>query len=302
MAKTKYGHLVKKLPFSKDVPGGCRQGTELNGDFLGLDAHIKYGAFWSAGKVGEAPYGIHKHDFNQVLLWLGADCADLSELGAEVELSLGEKAERDRHVFTSSSVVYVPTGTPHFPAAINSMDKRFIYMELSQSPECKTKPVALDKEIPEAPLATWFSKNSKRIEHLTFHRKSAWHYGPLNRDDSGGSIAEIHCKDFPFGMMWESIKKAPYRFGPVPDKPHVHTWDEFLFFIGADTDDLGNLGGECEMYMGKEMERHVITEPTVVVQPKGFPHCPLVVTKLEKPFIFAVVYPYGSVAPKPSKT
>ncbi len=98
MAKTKYAHLVKTLPFTRDA-FGYRQGTELDGAFLGLDVHIKYGAFWAGGKVGEAPYGIHKHDFNQVLLWLGADCADLSELGAEVEISLGEKAERERAPF-----------------------------------------------------------------------------------------------------------------------------------------------------------------------------------------------------------
>jgi hypothetical protein len=153
MTKTKYGHLVKPLPFTRDA-FGYRQGTELDGDFLGLDVHIKYGAFWSAGKVGEAPYGIHKHDFNQVLLWLGADCSDLSELGAEVEISLGEKAERDRHVFTSSSAVYVPKGTPHFPATVNSMDKRFIYMEISQAPECKSKAVVLIK--PWAPLQPGF--------------------------------------------------------------------------------------------------------------------------------------------------
>jgi hypothetical protein len=301
MAKTKYGHLVKPLPFTRDGAGGYRQGTELNGEFLGVDAHIKYGTYYSAGKVGEAPYGTHKHDFNQVLLWLGADCNDLSELGAEIELNLGAKEERARYVFTSSSAVYVPKGLAHFPATINLMDRRFIYMEISQAPECKMKAVASEKDAAGVPLATWFSPNTKRIDHLAFHRKSAWHYGPLNRDDSGGSIAELRCKDFEFGMMWESIRKAPYRFGPVPDKPHVHTWDEFLFFIGADTNDLSELGAECEMYMGREMERHVINKPTVVVQPKGFPHCPLVVAKLEKPFIFSVVYPYGSHVPQPAK-
>jgi hypothetical protein len=298
MARTKYGHLVKPLPFTKDGACGYRQGTGLNGAFLGMDVHIRYGTFYSAGKVGEAPYGTHTHDFNQVLLWLGTDCADLSELGAEIELNLGKKEERARHVFTSSSAVYVPKGLSHFPATINRMDRRFIYMEISIAPEYKAKAVTSEKDAANIPLATWFSRNSKQISHLAFHRKSAWHYGPLNRDDSGGSIAELHCRDFEFGMMWESIRKAPYRFGPVPDKPHVHTYNEFLFFIGADCNDLSELGAEVEMYMGKEMERHVITRPTVVVQPRGFPHCPLVVTKVEKPFIFSVVYPFGTAAPK----
>ncbi len=298
MAKTKYGHLVHKIPFSYDK-GGYRQGTELNGALLGMDVNIKYGTYWAAGKVGEAPYGTHKHDYNQVSLWLGADCSDLSELGAEIELSLGEKEKRDRHVFTASSAVYLPKGFPYFPAVINRMDKRFIYMELSQASETKVKSAAPAKAVEEAPLATWFSKNGEHISHLCFHRKSAWHYGPLNRDDSGGSIAQLVCPEFPFGMMWESIRKAPYRFGPIPDKPHVHTYHEFLVFIGADTNDLSKLGAEVELYMGKEGEKHVITEPTIVYQPQGFPHCPVIVTKLEKPFIFSVVYPFGTGEHKP---
>ncbi len=293
MARTKYGHLVKTLSFRNDGAGGYRQGTELTSDFLEMDVHIRYGTYYSAGKGGP-DYETHTHNFNQVLLWLGADCADLSELGAEIELNLGAKEERARHVFTSSSAVYVPGGMPHFPAVINRMDQRFIYMEISITPQYKARAVASEKDAASVPLATWFTGNRKQISHLAFHRKSAWHYGPLNRDDSGGSIAELHCKDFEFGMMWESIRKAPYRFGPVPDKPHVHTYNEFLFFIGTDCNDLSELGGECEMYMGKEMEKHVINKPTVVVQPQGFPHCPLVVTKLEKPFVFSVVYPFGT--------
>ncbi|MCJ7604430.1 MAG: hypothetical protein MUO19_00135 [Dehalococcoidales bacterium] len=89
------------------------------------------------------------------------------------------------------------------------------------------------------------------------------------------------------------MNKAPYRFGLVPDKPHVHPYTEFLLFMGADCDDLGTLGAEVEMYMGKEMEKHVITTPTVAIQPKGHPHCPLIVNKQDRPWIFAVLRPWG---------
>ena len=54
MAKTKHGHLIKSFIFQDDVPGNARQGTELNGEFLGYDLNIQYGAYWAAGKMGQA--------------------------------------------------------------------------------------------------------------------------------------------------------------------------------------------------------------------------------------------------------
>ncbi|MFC1920823.1 hypothetical protein ACFLYQ_03750 [Chloroflexota bacterium] len=63
--------------------------------------------------------------------------------------------------------------------------------------------------------------------------------------------------------------------------------------IGADCTDLSDLGAEVETYMGKEMEKHVITKPSVAIQPKGHAHCPLIVNKQDKPWIFAVLRPWG---------
>ena len=139
--------------------------------------------------------------------------------------------------------------------------------------------------------------------NAAFVRKSSWHYGPKNRDDSGGSLAFIQGKDpeFDFLIMCESLKKAPYRFGPDPDKPHAHAKPEILNFIGTDLNDLSNLGGEAELYLGKEMERYVIDSPTSVVIPDKLAHCPLVITKVDRPFILADVRPLGSEMPKPGK-
>jgi hypothetical protein len=94
--------------------------------------------------------------------------------------------------------------------------------------------------------------------------------------------------------MCESLKKAPYRFGPYPDKPHAHPKPEILFFMSTDTSDLSNLGGEAELCLGKEMERHIINEPCAVVLPKGFLHLPLTITKIDRPFILTDVRPFGS--------
>jgi hypothetical protein len=297
MAKKKYGKYIKKLSFKDEGPGFYRQIAMVNGNSAGVNVQVEYGTYVAAGKMGKEPYGSHVHDFDQVLLWLGTDMNDLSELGAEVEICLGGGEEKERHIFTETCAVAIPKGLPHLPVIHQRIDKPFIFMMVSCAPEYSCKKVPSKKGIPEpSSISGWRSKYRSHILHVPFTRKGAWHYGPLNRDDAGGTISEIDFKDFgfEFNMSHESIKRAPYRFGPIPDKPHVHNYHEFLCFIGADPDDLSNLGGEAELCLGKEMEKHVINKPTIAVMPKGFPHCPLTITKLEKPFIFSVIRPFGA--------
>jgi hypothetical protein len=302
MAATKYGYCIKNLTFQDDGPGFYRQVTRLSGESFGLDFHLEYGSYWAAGKMGTEPYGAHVHDYDQIILFMGTDTDNIGELGAEVELSLGEEGEK--HMITTSTAVSVPRGLPHFPATINRMDQRFIYMEVSCAPECKETPFALNKEALEsAPVLSWNAKYRDHIINMAFIRKGAWHYGPRNRDDSGGFLTFINSKnpEFDFLIMHETLKKAPYRFGPVPDKPHIHPRLEILTFMGADTDDLSELGGEVEVSLGKEAERHIITTPTAVVIPGGLPHCPVTVTRIDRPFILTDVRPFGSEQSSPKK-
>jgi hypothetical protein len=65
---------------------------------------------------------------------------------------------------------------------------------------------------------------------------------------------------------------------------HTHPFDECLVFFGHDTNDLGYLGAELEISMGKEQEKHTFDVPTVVIVPAGVPHCPLVTRRVDKPF------------------
>lgn len=298
MAEKKYGRYVKKLSFRDDGPGLYRQVTKISGKSLGLDVHIEYGTYWAAGSLGKEPYGSHMHDFNQTMLWLGADMNDMGELGAEVELCLGEEGEK--HMITTATAVSVPKGFPHFPATITRMDKRFIFMEISCAPEYKETPLPSDKKaLEKTPVTIFNAKYRDNIINLAFTRKGAWSYGPKNRDDSGGYLAFIRGKnpEFDFLIMYESLKKAPYRFGPDPDKPHAHPMLEILFFMGTDTNNLSELGGEAEIYLGKELERHIINSPTAVFIPGKLPHCPLIITRVERPFVLMDIRPFGTDQP-----
>jgi hypothetical protein len=129
MAKKKYGKYIKKLTFKDEGPGYYRQIAKVNGNAEGVNVQIEYGTYVAAGRIGKEPYGSHVHDFDQVLLWLGTNMNDLSELGAEVELCLGKGEEKEKHIFTGTSAVAIPKGLPHLPATHNRIDKPFIFQK-----------------------------------------------------------------------------------------------------------------------------------------------------------------------------
>jgi hypothetical protein len=68
------------------------------------------------------------------------------------------------------------------------------------------------------------------------------------------------------------------------NRPHLHDFDEYLFFGGLNPDNLADLGGEVEFWMGGE--QHIITKSTAVFIPRGVYHCPLYMRKVDRPFLF----------------
>ncbi len=293
MASKKYANLAKSVPFKAYDEGGLSQGVELDKEWLGFDVHIKYGAYGMAGKMGREPFTPHVHDFDQVLLFAGSDMDDIGELGAEIEICLGDDLET--HMITTTTAVAIPKGLPHFPAIVNTLNKRFFCYEISMTPSYAETPIHIDKK--PGPIAGWRSATRKYILPLAFTRKGAWHYGPTNRDDGGGYLAFVRTKEaagFDFVMLYESMKKAPYRIGPEPEKPHAHPTTQIMMFLGTDTDDLSDLGADFEICLGKEMEKYTFNKSTAILTPPFLPHWPGGVLKLNRPIIMADIHPFGN--------
>jgi len=75
------------------------------------------------------------------------------------------------------------------------------------------------------------------------------------------------------------------------ETPHIHKYDEYLMFLGAELPDLcKSFDAEIDLWMGKEMEKHTITSTTVVYIPRGVWHCPLNFRVLNKPVLFHALY------------
>jgi hypothetical protein len=57
----------------------------------------------------------HKHDYEEIFLFLGTDPQDPQDLGAEVEFWVGEGKDLEKIIFQTSSSIYIPPGMVHFP-------------------------------------------------------------------------------------------------------------------------------------------------------------------------------------------
>jgi hypothetical protein len=77
---------------------------------------VEYGFITGDTTVGNGEDFVpHKHDYEEIFLFLGTDPKDTGKLGAEVEFWLGEGNDLEKAVFTTSSAVFVAPGVAHFP-------------------------------------------------------------------------------------------------------------------------------------------------------------------------------------------
>lgn len=68
------------------------------------------------------------------------------------------------------------------------------------------------------------------------------------------------------------------------EPPHTHDFDEVIGFFGSDPQNPRALGGEVEFWL--EDEKYILTQSCLIFVPRGTKHCPLWVTKLDRPILF----------------
>jgi hypothetical protein len=67
--------------------------------------------------------------------------------------------------------------------------------------------------------------------------------------------------------------------------PHAHNFHEFLAWYSGNPDDPEDFGAEVVLYIGEELEKYVFTRPTIVSLPEGLVHCPLEITRVDRPIV-----------------
>jgi hypothetical protein len=86
------------------------------------------------------------------------------------------------------------------------------------------------------------------------------------------------------------------------DRPHAHEFAEILCFLGGNPKDIRDLGAEVEICLGEEQEKHIIDTAAVVSIPAGLMHCPLIIKKVTKPFVFLEISLTPKYGPRVART
>jgi hypothetical protein len=108
-------------------------------------------------------------------------------------------------------------------------------------------------------------------------------------------IARVDSNDFEgcnfYWVHW-NFPRAVHSsadMAKVGHPPHIHKDAEILMLIGTDPDNPEDLGAEVELQMGAEREKHIITKSTVVYIPPNLIHCPYIIKKTERPWVFVEI-------------
>jgi len=86
------------------------------------------------------------------------------------------------------------------------------------------------------------------------------------------------------------------------EEMHTHDYDQVLFFFSSDLDDMLELRAEIEVAIGEEGDRFRFTIPTAVSIPRGVPHFPAVVRKLDREVSFLAISCSSECRATPFKT
>lgn len=312
MAKNKYDRLIKPfsaarldkvkkktgkpgvfftLPDYEEQSVGFK-GKDLEG--IGLSLNFKFKTKLGDWHDGRDP---HVHPYPEVQFYVGLDTANVNYLGAEVEVCLGK--EQETYSFAEPTVVVIPAGMPHGPVAtkriyspkgfgfytaILNADSKPQWLNDSRPAPSRGKYAKLVKPLKDAIVTQRGKPNLDRFKS----KKSApapegFKLGPGNADHLAWFYGS-ELENLDVNMDWGFFSQPGLWHRGV--SAHTHPADEVLVFAGVNPADMNYLGAEVEIDLGKEHERHLITEPCAVVVPAGTPHCPIITRWVDKPFAF----------------
>ena len=133
IVELKHGYSLYKQVTAPQV--GAFGAKDLNGANFSLGWSFLTQPF---KMVGES----HKHDFDQIIFFLGGDPNNIDDFAAEVEFGLDNKI----NLITYAACVYIPGGVMHGPLDIKKVTKPIIFMDVTLSPGPSIRPIPPGEE------------------------------------------------------------------------------------------------------------------------------------------------------------
>lgn len=123
MNESKYAKFIITEPLAEENGYEEKDPPDVHSAMAYLDGGVIPGAFYVETHWFHKPNKYspkkHTHAFDECLAFMGGDPERPLELNGEVELWI----EDERHLLTSSCLVYIPAGTHHCPMRILRTDR-----------------------------------------------------------------------------------------------------------------------------------------------------------------------------------
>jgi len=122
MAVSKYGKCIK-TGLVMDIPHYTGKSIVAHNGELDADCSIGYHCV-SKPMSFDHP---HSHDFPEMLCFIGGNPEDITDIGAEIEFTLGG----EKHTINTTAVVSIPSGLTHCPIVFKKVEKPLVFLEVS---------------------------------------------------------------------------------------------------------------------------------------------------------------------------
>jgi mannose-6-phosphate isomerase-like protein (cupin superfamily) len=234
---------------------------------------------WEGSAKGYAE-AEHTHDFDEFIGFIGvADQDDPYDLDSEIELWLGG----EKYMITRSCLIYVPKRTRHCPIRFTRIGKPVLFFTGGIATSySRTATEFTDEHSAERNYENLISYgvNPDKISPETLKK---WDDEGKKRQSTveGTRLLDLDSVEgapyIDFVYLWKGDEKGPNH----PE--HAHDWGEVFGFIGTNRDDVYDLGGEIEFWLGGE--KYLFTKSSLVWVPPSLKHCPIQFNRIDRPFI-----------------
>ena len=286
-ASSKFGQYHHKFVFKKGTggPGAADHFFRMESkDLNDTSANFSFGYYSKVGAWNTTQPAGCTHPYNECLVFAGLDPKDPHYLGAEIEIALGPDYER--HVIDVPSIVCVPKGLPHGPIVTRKVDKPFAHYSIClaknyQETKLPGKPTGNSSKNEYGHLIKLMADTESLQPQVIGTGNANWLTWPKSKDLEGFNV----------NFTWGFYSGLGDWHGKIPGfDPHVHEGDEYLCYVGLDSERPDYLGAEIDFYMGEHKdEKFVVDSPRVSVAPSMVWHAPAITQKVDQTYIFFLI-------------
>jgi len=249
--------------------------------------YIEFSWIWGIPYPEPPPNLAFSSQFNQVFLFIGGNCFNPEELGAEVDLRIDSQMLR----INSTGAIFIPKGVNYGPLFWRTYRKPHVILRiiLGTGEDEKIPPVSRENE----PI----NSKSDRLPEINYEnylvRKPAYEViagTPVKNRQGPSSMTLMSNNLIPGsniyiegGWVWGMPDPNPHIF------EHSHDYEEIVLHFGTNYRNPEELGGEIEFHV--EGQPLLINQTSAIYVPAGKKHGPLIWKKYHSPHLEMAIMP-----------